>query len=229
VPASLVLLAGGMTGLAVAGPLDAIWHTAFGLDETAWSVPHSMLGTAMLVLALGAVAARLALAPHAPMRPWTLPLLALLLLFASLTLLGPLGNASPDVVQAMSRQGALATDADAQHVFRIYLEWNLTRTNPAFIVVRCRPGPAPPPSPAEPVVPRARVWFPLLFLFAVAARSRRHVTRRGSASVTIRLRDPVLPVQWAAVPVQLGRRPAVYPAALLVRSGRLVFGLVAKA
>jgi hypothetical protein len=53
VPAGLVLLAGGMAGLALAAPLDAIWHTRFGLDETPWSLPHAMLGTALLMIGLG--------------------------------------------------------------------------------------------------------------------------------------------------------------------------------
>ena len=219
VPASLALFAGGMAGIAVAGPIDAVWHTAFGLDETSWSVPHSMVGTSMLVLALGAVAGRLALAPHVPPRRWTVPALALLVLFASLTLLGPLGNASPEVVRAMSGQGALATDPDAQHTFRIYLRWNLTRTNPLFLVVGaawagyalallCR------------LLPRVVVWLPIVVIFAVlldggAAQEAEHlgvgqdtVTRIG------------LPLLCAAVPLFLSRRRG-YPWPAFAAAGGL--------
>lgn len=43
---SIAIAGGGFVVTALAGMFDAIWHTAFGLDETAWPFPHSMLGWA---------------------------------------------------------------------------------------------------------------------------------------------------------------------------------------
>src|SRR5262249_46006464 len=43
VPAALMLLGAGFVVLGLGGLFDSIWHTAFGLDETNWSLPHAML------------------------------------------------------------------------------------------------------------------------------------------------------------------------------------------
>ena len=48
--------------------LDNYWHTNFGLDETAWSMPHAMLGWSWFVAMLGFIACRLALRPYRPLR-----------------------------------------------------------------------------------------------------------------------------------------------------------------
>src|SRR5437868_4170546 len=42
VPPSLMLLGAGFVVLGLGGLCDGIWHTLFGLDETNWSLPHSM-------------------------------------------------------------------------------------------------------------------------------------------------------------------------------------------
>lgn len=47
IPGALLLLDGACATLALAAPLDAMWHTAFGLDETRWSLPHAMLGASL--------------------------------------------------------------------------------------------------------------------------------------------------------------------------------------
>ena len=225
VPGPLVLLGGGMAGIALAGPLDAIWHTSFGLDETPWSVPHAMLGSSLLVIALGAVSCRLALEPHRRMRWWTMPLLGLLVLFGTLTLLGPFGNPSPAAVRAASMQGQLAYDLAAQHTFRIFLRWNLTRTNPVYVGLGalwagCAIG------LLHTLLPRARAWVPVLFVFAVLidAGAADNAARLGLAD------DPAtrsgLPILWAALPILLAVRR--WPVAAYAGCGA-VFGLVAYA
>jgi hypothetical protein len=121
VPAGLVLLAGGMAGLALAAPLDAIWHTRFGLDETPWSLPHAMLGTGLLMIGLGGGRGPDRARATIPMRPWTMPLLCLLLLFGTLTPARAVRQRLPRAVVAASQEGALATDPAAQRTFQIYL------------------------------------------------------------------------------------------------------------
>ncbi len=223
VPAGLVLLAGGMGGLVLAAPLDAIWHTRFGLDETPWSLPHAMLGTSLLMIALGVVASRLALTAIPP-RPWTLPLLMLLLLFGTLTLLGPFGNASPAAVQAASRQGALATDPAAQRLFEVYLTWNLTRTNPVFVALGAAwAGFAI--ALTRPFVRRTLVWLAVLLVFGwcVDAGTVGQARQLGLAD------DPAttagIPLFWAALAAVLVRNR---PRAAALAAGA-VFGLVAYA
>jgi hypothetical protein len=40
-PGALVLAGSGFALIGAGGLLDSIWHTAFGLDETGWSLPHA--------------------------------------------------------------------------------------------------------------------------------------------------------------------------------------------
>lgn len=135
VPAPVALAGGGVVTLAAAGMLDAVWHTAFGLDETGWSAPHAMIGWGTFLTATGLAACRLALGRHLPLSaPAAIGLGVLLLLSAVSTVLGPLGrNNTPETVRAVASIPVLAAQPDAQHTARIYLEWNLTRTNPLFV------------------------------------------------------------------------------------------------
>jgi hypothetical protein len=135
VPGPLMLAGGGLVLLAVAGGLDSIWHTAFGLDETGWSTPHAMIGWALLLTVLGFVACRLALRPYRQLRWYSVLFFGVLLIgFTATPFMGPLnGNTTPERVQAISRIPILFAQAAAQHTFRIYLTWNLTRTNPLFV------------------------------------------------------------------------------------------------
>ncbi len=135
VPGPLMLAGGGMVMLALAGGLDSLWHTAFGLDETGWSTPHAMIGWALLVIFLGFLACRLALRPARPLRWYTLLFFGYLILGYSATpFMGPLyGNTTPAHVEAIARIPVLFAQAAAQHTFRIYETWNLTRTNPIFV------------------------------------------------------------------------------------------------
>jgi hypothetical protein len=132
-PAALSVLSVGFVGLALAGPLDAAWHTAFGLDETQWSLPHAMLGASLTVIAFGLVACRWALAWYRQPWPVTRYAFGYLLAVASAPYLGPLGAyASRESVRAGGAVGALATDADYQHLVRVVVAADLTHANPAF-------------------------------------------------------------------------------------------------
>ncbi len=136
IPGALALLGGGFALVGLGGAvLDNLWHTAFGLDETAWSLPHAMIGWGIATLALGFVASRLALRASCPLRLRTILLLGwLLLAFSAGPILGPFrGNATPGRVGATALLPGLATQPDAQHTYRIYLVHNLTRTNPLFV------------------------------------------------------------------------------------------------
>src|SRR4029077_12628117 len=66
VPGAIAIAGGGFVVTAIAGVFDAIWHTTFGLDETAWSFPHSMLGWGIFVAFVGIVACRIAIAEQFP-------------------------------------------------------------------------------------------------------------------------------------------------------------------
>ncbi|HEY2593623.1 MAG TPA: hypothetical protein VGK33_06960, partial [Chloroflexota bacterium] len=100
-----------------------------GLDETSWSLPHAMLGHGILLVALGFVAARLAL--HGPLRWYAVGLLAWLILAVAPDLIGGpiLRNPPPNGLRAIAALPVLAADAAFQHTTRIYLTWHLDRTN----------------------------------------------------------------------------------------------------
>jgi hypothetical protein len=140
-PGALVITAGGLAMLGFAGlALDNYWHTNFGLDETAWSMPHAMLGWSWFVAALGFIACRLALRPYRPLRWVTAVALGWLVLSFSMTpFLGPLHKAmTPEMLTAQNR--AIATlpgligNTSFAHVRRISVAANLTETNPAFLL-----------------------------------------------------------------------------------------------
>jgi hypothetical protein len=134
VPASLFLLGGGMATIATAGLLDDAWHSSFGLDETAWSTPHSMLAWGYFVTILGFTSARLSLRAARPLSGLTWLVYGFLVLGAALgAILGPLGNNNtPETVRAVSAIPVLAAQPAAQHTYAIYLAWNVDRTHPMF-------------------------------------------------------------------------------------------------
>jgi hypothetical protein len=135
IPAALVLAGGGLAVISLGGALDGVWHTRFGLDETGWSLPHSMLGSGILLGLLGFTAARFALADDRPLAAWTPAVFAALLIWTTVNvLLGPLEhNRSPEQVAAIARLPVLAATPAFQHTARIYEQWDLTRTSPLFI------------------------------------------------------------------------------------------------
>ena len=136
-PGPVFIAGAGFVGLGLAGLLDDLWHTAFGLDETGWSAPHAMLAWGWLVAALGFLSCRLALRRACPWRPWTAPCFACLILgFSTRPLLGPLGDERTAArTAAIARLPVFAAQAPLQHTFRIETTWGLARTNPWFAVV----------------------------------------------------------------------------------------------
>lgn len=138
VPGALVLLATGLLLAAVAGTVvSTTWHTAFGLDDTAWSFPHMLLAWSEAVLVLGVVACRLALRSRFPLTWITSAWLGLLVLLATaLPLMGPFYvNRTPALTQALAATSAMGREPPAQHALRIALAWNLTRTNPVLLLL----------------------------------------------------------------------------------------------
>jgi hypothetical protein len=121
----------------LAGLLDDVWHSNFGLDETGWSTPHAMIGWGLLATVLGFICCRLALAPHRPLRWYTRLLLGwLALAFSARPFIGPLeSNISPAALQAIRTLPVLLAQPAAQHTLRIYLAWNLTRANPLYLAL----------------------------------------------------------------------------------------------
>ena len=91
VPGSLVLLGGGLVMLGLAGLVfDNFWHTNFGLNETAWSFPHAMIGWSLLVILIGFSSARLALGRLT--WGWSVTLGILIASIGTGALLGPLAG-----------------------------------------------------------------------------------------------------------------------------------------
>jgi hypothetical protein len=133
VPRALMLLGAGLVVIALGGLFDGIWHTLFGLDETNWSLPHAMLGHGILLAALGFAAARLALPRK--LQWWAAGILAWIILGVAVDLIGGpiLRNPPPDALRAIAQLPVLAADAAYQHTSRIYLTWNLDRTNWLFL------------------------------------------------------------------------------------------------
>lgn len=136
-PPSLVFLLAaflmpGFSGLV----LDNFWHTAFGLDETAWSFPHAMLGWSFFLTLLGFFSARLALRKDAPLRWYSTIFYGFLLLgFSVAPFLGPFNNNHTlETVEAISKIPVLLNQDESRRVFAIYQTWNLTRTNSAFLL-----------------------------------------------------------------------------------------------
>jgi hypothetical protein len=149
IPGAIGLAGAGFGVVALAGVFDAIWHTTFGLDETNWSFPHSMLGWGLFVAFLGITSCRIAIAHqvrvegegHAPpraLRPigWPSAVVFGFLIAATSAerFAGPLAtNLSPEVIQYISRIPVLASEPAFQHTTRIYLTADIHRYNPLFV------------------------------------------------------------------------------------------------
>lgn len=142
VPGPLVLLGGSLVMLGFAGlVLDNFWHTFFGLNETGWSFPHAMIGWALLLMILGFASSRMALGEMGSLWKFTLGWLVTILLMG--VVLGPIGAyASPDMVYAESLQPIYLDAEEMRHLFRIYLDNNLNRSNPLVIVLAPLPAAA---------------------------------------------------------------------------------------
>ena len=149
IPGAIGLAGAGFGIVALAGLFDAIWHTTFGLDETNWSFPHSMLAWGLFIAFLGITSCRIAIAhqvrvegegnaPPRALRPigWPSAVVFGFLIAATSAerFAGPLAtNLSPEVIQYVSRIPVLASEPAFQHTTRIYLTADIHRYNPLFV------------------------------------------------------------------------------------------------
>lgn len=135
VPGAIALAGSGFVITALAGIFDALWHSSFGLDETAWSLPHSMLGWGIFVAFLGVVACSLALAKTYPIGWPSALVFGFLILSSALERIpGPfLNNINLAMLEAVRHVPVLAASPAFQHTIRIYEAANITRLNLLFI------------------------------------------------------------------------------------------------
>jgi hypothetical protein len=135
IPGAIGLAAAGFGVVALAGVFDAIWHSAFGLDETTWSFPHSMLGWGLFIAFLGITSCRIALRKWRPIGWVSAIVFGFLILATSIErFAGPLANnLSPEVIQLIARIPVLAAEPEFQHTTRIYLAADIHRYNPLFV------------------------------------------------------------------------------------------------
>jgi len=135
VPGAIAIAGGGFVVTALAGVFDGIWHTSFGLDETAWSFPHSMLGWGIFVAFVGIAACRIALRDEFPIGWPSALVFGFLLLAVSVDrFAGPFErNISLAELEVIRRIPALAAEPAFQHTIRIYETDGITRLNVLFI------------------------------------------------------------------------------------------------
>jgi hypothetical protein len=135
VPGPIAIAGGGFVITALAGVFDAIWHTRFGLDETLWSFPHSMLGAGIFVAFVGIAACRWTIRDQVPIGIVSALVFGFLLLAtAGERFTGPIGqNLSEEAVRFVSRIPVLAQEPAFQHTTRIYLAYDINRSNPLFV------------------------------------------------------------------------------------------------
>ncbi len=134
-PAPLFLALAGFGTVMLGGTLDMLWHNTFGLDETNWSTPHSMIGWGLCLTWLGFLSSRFALARHIPIsRPFLVFGGFLSLSFIVSRALGALENyPTQDVARALGSINVLAASSAFQHTLRIIAKYNLTHSNPLFV------------------------------------------------------------------------------------------------
>ncbi len=135
VPGPIALAGGGFVITGLAGFFDGIWHTAFGLDETLWSFPHSMLGWGLVIAFLGISSCRLSISQWEPIG-WGSAIVFGFLVFSSSIerVPGPfMNNIGPEVVRFTATIPVLAAEPAFQHTMRIYLANDITRFSPLFV------------------------------------------------------------------------------------------------
>lgn len=136
VPGPIALAGGGFAITGLAGFFDSIWHNRFGLDETLWSFPHSMLGWGLMIAFLGIASCRLALARWKPIGVVSAIVFGFLIFSSSVERIpGPfMNNISPEVLRWVATNiPVLAAEPAFQHTTRIYLAYDITRFNPLFM------------------------------------------------------------------------------------------------
>jgi hypothetical protein len=112
IPGAIALAGGGFAITGLAGFFDGIWHTRFGLDETLWSFPHSMLGWGLMIAFLGITWCRLALAQWKPVGSGPAIVFGFLVFSSSIERVpGPfMNNISPDVLRFIAAIPVLAAE-----------------------------------------------------------------------------------------------------------------------
>jgi hypothetical protein len=136
VPGPIALAGGGFVITGLAGFFDSLWHNRFGLDETLWSFPHSMLGWGLLIAFLGITSCRLALARWKPIGFVSAAVFGFLIFSSSIERIpGPfMNNISPEILRWVATNiPVLAAEPAFQHTTRIYLAHDITRFNPLFM------------------------------------------------------------------------------------------------
>ncbi len=136
VAGSITIMGAGLICLSLAIVMDSIWHTAFGLDETMWSLPHDMLPLSWCVIILGFVASRLAMRAYKPIDWLTKLVFAVLILcFLCPPILGPFYlNYSISLLHAFSILRINEIQPTIEHTYRIYITAQLSRqSSPLFI------------------------------------------------------------------------------------------------
>jgi hypothetical protein len=135
VPGPIAIAGGGFVVTALAGVFDGIWHTRFGLDETNWSFPHSMLGAGIFVAFVGISACRWAIRDAKPIGLGSALVFGFLLLAtAGERWTGPIGNnLSAGFIEFVANIPVLAAEPAFQHTSRIYLAFDIHRGNPLFV------------------------------------------------------------------------------------------------
>jgi hypothetical protein len=208
---TLVILGAGLVALTITVMLDNAWHTAFGLDETQWSVPHSMLGWCWLIIILGFIAARLAFHEFRPIGWLTKVVMAMLILeFLCPAILGPFYLMyTPNLVHALASIPVVLGEPSAQHMYRIYLHYGLTRqTNVLFIpIVALFAGAAL--AMLRGLDKRARVFLLAPFLWSLTLMGRDWYTlyflhyagiKHIADIVPVALKEPSL---WVPIPIMI--------------------------
>lgn len=136
VAGSLAIMGAGLICLSFAIAMDSIWHTAFGLDETMWSLPHDMLPLSWCVVILGFVSSRLAMRTYKPL-DWITKLVfaVLILCFLCPPILGPFYlNYSLSLLHAFSILRINEIQPTIEHTYRIYITAQISRqSSPLFI------------------------------------------------------------------------------------------------
>jgi hypothetical protein len=134
-PGGLVFLGAGLVVLLLSGALDELWHGAFGVDETRFSVPHAMFGWGLLVTTLGFTSARLALRDAAPLGNLEAHFFAFLILsFSAYAFLLPfLVYPTRSTVRAISALPVITSQPGAAHTFRMYESWEVYRAGVGFM------------------------------------------------------------------------------------------------
>lgn len=127
-PGPVAFVLGGIGVVGVAGFSDMVWHTAFGLDETAFSFPHALLGLGFALLCAGIIACRLALRDYKPVWEIILFAFAFILVFFADAAVNRYNFPTAQNIQALAQIPVLAENADFRHTVRIAMDWHLYRS-----------------------------------------------------------------------------------------------------